>query len=464
MNRTKNQYSYRFLARVVIEAETPIAVGAGIQSSITDAPVAKDVNGLPYIPGTAICGVFRHVGKETYRQDTAFDQKFGFHEGRQSKGSLIYFSDALMIGEQGLPVDGLNPQPDTAFYKAYKNLPIRNRVCITDKGVGKKGAKFDHEVVYSGTRFCFEIEMHGKKEEEETFFSQLLRLMWSKNFRLGGNTRNGSGAVKIISCQTAKLNLKTEDDLSKYLEKSASLSGQFVSPCSEFSPGNSNQTQNEATWIEYELNIRPEDFFFFGSGHGDAQANADMTPVREDKVVWNSGTPQIPHLKKMNILIPASSVKGAIAHRVAYNYNLLKKRYAVRGTDARTGEENEAVMALFGYHNHEKMEMKRGNVIISDVFLPDSNHQEKYFNHISIDYFTGGGINGALFTDKVDLYTVEFKLTVSVHAKALEDETVKKSFEMTLNDICNGLLPLGGSVNRGYGCFNGSLTIKTNNK
>ena len=60
MDKTK-QYTHRFLARFVIEAETPLAVGSGEKDILTDALVATDVNGLPYIPGTAIAGVLRHA-------------------------------------------------------------------------------------------------------------------------------------------------------------------------------------------------------------------------------------------------------------------------------------------------------------------------------------------------------------------------------------------------------------------
>ncbi|MBR3713032.1 MAG: CRISPR-associated protein, partial [Bacteroidales bacterium] len=44
-------YTHRFLARMIIEAKTPLAVGSGDKDITTDALVATDVNGLPYIPG-----------------------------------------------------------------------------------------------------------------------------------------------------------------------------------------------------------------------------------------------------------------------------------------------------------------------------------------------------------------------------------------------------------------------------
>ena len=61
----KTEYTYRFLARFIIEAVTPLAVKSGDNNMLTDSLVALDVNGLPYIPGTSIAGKVRHaIGEE----------------------------------------------------------------------------------------------------------------------------------------------------------------------------------------------------------------------------------------------------------------------------------------------------------------------------------------------------------------------------------------------------------------
>jgi hypothetical protein len=46
---TKSKYTHRFIARIVMEAVTPLAVSNGEKSILTDALVATDVNGLPFI-------------------------------------------------------------------------------------------------------------------------------------------------------------------------------------------------------------------------------------------------------------------------------------------------------------------------------------------------------------------------------------------------------------------------------
>lgn len=461
MIREKNEYTYRFLSRIIIEAVTPLAVGTGVKQVITDAPIARDVNGLPYIPGTALAGVFRHICAEEYYDDASIDLFFGFHQNKNSEGSLLYFSDAIIVGEEGKPIDGLNTNLESSYYDLLRNLPIRNRVCITEKGVGKKGAKFDNEVVYAGTRFCFEIEMRGKEENEYDKFKRVLAVIKNKGFRIGGNSRNGYGAVEVVDCKVAKLNLEKSSDLQDYIEKSSSLSAELPSSFNEFTIEDNIDSDSDK-WIEYEMTLKPDDFFFFGSGSGDATAIADTVPVRECRIVWNSELPQRPEIKNKCILIPGTSVKGAISHRVAYNYNLLLKRYAGKDSEAKVGCYNEAVMELFGYHSENDKELKRGNVIFSDIILEEESplYEGKLFNHVSIDYFTGGAIDGALFTDRVDTDSRLFKFNISVRKDSLKDDNVRKAFEMTLQDICNGMLPLGGSVNRGYGCFSGEITLK----
>lgn len=43
--------SYKLVVRVIIEAQTPLCIGSGEKSILTDSEVMRDVNGLPYIPG-----------------------------------------------------------------------------------------------------------------------------------------------------------------------------------------------------------------------------------------------------------------------------------------------------------------------------------------------------------------------------------------------------------------------------
>ena len=200
---------------------------------------------------------------------------------------------------------------------------------------------------------------------------------------------------------------------------------------------------------------------FFGSGFGNDVA--DMTYVSNPCVIWKSGKGTFEEKEKF-ILIPASSVKGALSHRTAYYYNQLEGVFAdgltQKQLEEKAGSGNRAVRTLFGSAGDEHGRNKvRGRAIFSDVIVEKpSSARDKVLNHVSIDRFTGGAINGALF-DEETLFAkgTEFALTILVSRDAADEPNVIGAFEKALEDVCSGLLPLGGGVGRGNGTFTGNL-------
>jgi CRISPR/Cas system CSM-associated protein Csm3 (group 7 of RAMP superfamily) len=442
----KSQYRYRFISRIVIEAVTPIAVGSGDKDIITDARVIKDVNGLPYIPGTSLAGVLRHAVGEN-GSNSPF---WGFQDNNGGRGSEIIFSNANLVNSDGVAVDGF-VDTNNEFLRHYMNLPIRQHAKINDKGTAAKTGKFDEEIVFKGSRFCFEIEVLSE-EKKEHLMNDIIAQLYKGSFRLGGGTRSGFGEMKVVWCKKRLLDMNAADERKIYLDKSSSLSD---SSFWKDIKGENNGTDADKGWTKYELNLKPDNFFLFGSGFGND--DADMTPVTESCVNW-TGTEA--KFVDNNILIPATSVKGALAHRVAFYYNQLTGYMADQNEPEdyknHVGNKNDAVVALFGTEDTGDPNIQRGNVMISDVIqkTPDCKKHEKILNHVSIDRFTGGAIDGALFSESVtDGRESEFSLRIMVNDKVLEKEPVKESFEKALNDIRSGMLPLGGGVNRGNGIF-----------
>ena len=453
-------YNHRFFARFVIEAKTPLAIGSGEKDILTDALVATDVNGLPYIPGTAIAGVVRHMIEGVKPKGVDANQIFGFQAKKDGRGSEIIFSEAKILDSKGEVVDGMNLKAkDDSLLKYYENLPIRQHVRINEKGVTDKAGKFDEQVVFAGTRFCFEIEMVAKDTKDEANFQKAIEQIQSKTFRIGGGTRCGFGEIKVVKLYKRSLDLKQSNDLDLYLSKSSNLSKEWT----VWDEQETKQEDKAKGWIKYELKLNPEDFFLFGSGFGDDEV--DMTPVKAKKVDWSSG---VGEMKENLILIPATSVKGALAHRLAFYYNKFNHVYADNFTTDKerenvVGKNNAAVKSLFGSEGEKDTDNKmvnqvRGNLLFSDV-IEDKLLNDKILNHVAIDRFTGGAIDGALFSEKTTYGKGhEFPLTILVKGSALEtDENIKKALEFAMIDICKGLLPLGGGVNRGNGVFTGRL-------
>lgn len=451
----KNQY--RFLARIIIEAKTPLNIGSGNKGIKSDSLVLRDINGLPFIPGTTIAGLLRHtLGDDADK-----------YMGSQEMGSPLIVTEAKMLDDDGIVLDGILSQDKlhSPFLANFRQLPIRQHAKIGDRGATIKGGKFDEEIVLKGARFCFEMELLSDNDND-TKFKDILNTLNSDTFRIGSGSRSGFGEIEVVGsqCQFKKINLENPEQKEWYLKKSSSLSEKW-----QDAETIKLETTKTKGWTTYEIQLNPIDFMLFGSGFGNDKA--DMTFVRESFVDWST-TPAIVKDHEQVILIPASSVKGALSHRLAFHYNKLKKIFADDLPEGKkikdfVGKNNEAVKAVFGSEGEKgsdgKMQNKLcGNVLMSDI-IQEATVSSKILNHVSIDRFTGGAIDGALFNEET-LYGKgqSFNLKLIVNNDAFKDEDVQTAFEDSLRDLCSGMLPLGGGVNRGNGCFKGTMK-KTEN-
>jgi CRISPR/Cas system CSM-associated protein Csm3 (group 7 of RAMP superfamily) len=455
-----------------MEAITPLSVSSGEKDVLSDALVVVDVNGFPYIPGTSLAGVIRHAIGEKDAEKFFGYQRFG--KSSEGEGSKIIFTSAQMIGEDGKVIDGLRNRQDfkSDFYKRFDTLPVRQHVKISNKGVSVDKAKFDEQIVFKGTRFCFEIELvsDGSAESKNSFNSVLNKLA-AKSFTVGSGTRGGFGKFEIRKelSKIAFLNLTQDDHLKDYLNKSADLSDDDFWNKEKIYLEPFKADNDDSKWIEYKLTLTSDDFFLFGSGFENEKAK--MTPVKESYIEWEANRAKF---KDNNILIPATSLKGALSHRVAFYFNKLTKQFADKSdTNPKTGSENPAVYALFGSEDTDDTQI--GNVLFFDI-IERPRAGEKILNHVAIDRFTGGAIDGALFSEEVNYgngqtFTTRFlinkpKVKANVKKIILEKScsenlefdasTVFKSLQLAVDDLCNEMLPLGGGVNRGNGYFKGT--------
>ncbi len=403
----------RDIAHIIIEAQTPLKVGSNASDFLQDSPVQKDFNNLPMILGTSLAGVLR---KEFSHSEAK--ELFG-----EKDGSKVIFSNALLVDENNKVQESLLLKK-SPFLTIFEHLPIREHTVISSKGVSDN--KFDEEVVYKGTRFKFSIELI---EDDKESFERLLSMLSLSSLRFGGGSTKGFGKFKVLSIESKRF------DAQNYLTYSSSLN--YVLR------GESRivEAKENANYTKYTLKITPEDFFMFGSGFGDS--DADATPVYEKVVDYASAK-----LFEEMILIPASSIKGALAHRTTFHYNSL-----IGNTiEAKNGIDN--ITEIFGEakNSKKKIDGSKGKVIFSDDF--QTKEDTKVFDHVSIDRFTGGAKDGALFQEKTIADDREYEIEILLHKDVNDKE--RKAFENALEDITIGMLPLGGATTKGHGVFTGS--------
>lgn len=429
----------RFLAHIIMEAKTPLKVGGGKNDLFYDATVQRDWNGLPMILGTSMAGILRAAFEENNSKGTA-NEIFGTRykeknndndkgekesESEDLIGSRLMVSNALLLDEKGKVYEELLLEK-SKFLRLFDILPIRDHVAIGANGTAKDAGKFDEEVVYKGARFKLSLELNGSKDE----FEKILNLLSDPALRLGGGSSKGFGSFAINEIKYGEF-----EQFSSSLNKEPDGFRDF----------DLKNTTNDK-FLKYELKISPDDFFMFGSGFGDDEA--DQTPIIESVINYKTRK-----LSKQKVLIPASSIKGALSHRTAFNYNKIKNHF---GAEAKVGNKNDAVKEIFGYEKSKMDNGAKGKILLSDCFLDyDKEKDTKVFEHVSIDRFTGGAIDGALFQEKTVAKKSEFIIEILLK-KGVSNEALK-AFEAALKDVVEGCLPLGGATTKGHGFFKGEI-------
>lgn len=452
-----------FIANIVIEAKTPLKVGSSDIDIYMDSPVQKDWNSLPMILGSSIAGALRSkfsknenlydlfgddVDEQIDKKEAISNKKLSSKEKEiifeSLKGSRLVISNALLCDENMRVCETLLLEK-SEFLSKFDELIFRNHNRINKKGVVDEAAKFDEEVVFKGSRFKFRLEIiDGSKNE----LKDIITILKSSDFRLGGGATKGFGDIEIIDELSSWDEFEINSD--EYRKTSSSLNQTLNKKLTELNlDGKLNSLEKSSlNLIKYTLKLKPDNFFMFGSGFGDEEA--DMTPVYEKVIVYENNKGKF---SKFKTLIPASSIKGAISHRSVYHLNLLKAKFI------EDGDVRDNLDTIFGYEkdsktsSDKKPDGKKGNILMSDLFIEVKD--EKIFDHVAIDRFSGGAIDGALFQEKTTHYDKELKIEILLFDDVCEDE--KNAFENALNDICNAMLPLGGTTTKGHGFFNGTL-------
>jgi RAMP superfamily len=124
------------------------------------------------------------------------------------------------------------------------------------------------------------------------------------------------------------------------------------------------------------------------------------------------------------------------------------------------GNNNKGVKELFGFVADDKSAAKceeitaaKGKVIINDFLWNEAFPNQQRIAHVSIDRFTGGALDSALFTER-PLWRGTFPaITILILEADRLSKKARLAFKATLDDLVESRLALGGGAGRGLGYF-----------
>ena len=168
---------------------TPAALFDGT-GDITDNNVLKGKDGKPYIPGSTLAGICRHYIAKLAGNDFVNDI-FGTDENDENTQSKIIFYDAF-LSEGG-------------------QTQIRDGVKIGKTKVAEDGAKYDYEVVNSGSKFVFRLCMDYNDDTKQVV-DYIQQGINSGEIRVAAKKNMGFGEMKLADVKALCIDLETNTD------------------------------------------------------------------------------------------------------------------------------------------------------------------------------------------------------------------------------------------------------------
>ncbi len=409
---------YEFSA--VLRLASAALIGCGV-SEMTDIDVIRDVDGVPYIPASAIAGVLRHLTAELMDEPihtsiwgTLGSKISGQADSRQSAVTLhdLVPCDAKKITTQ-----------------------IRDAIRLDPKtGLVADTAKFDHEVIEHGADFIFRMQVRYSASvpqvEAAGFLACIHALLVSSEVHVGARTTNGLGRLEYSNSGQPVIShyatgTSPRDRLDWLLRKPRPLPNQEMQSIMDMA---SERTRSGKVRISARFKVRRS--MIVRSYPGD--------PEMPDAVQFKSGS---------DYIIPGSSLKGAIrarATRIARHLShddTVAARYIDR---------------LFGTIEGAKDgKARRGRIRVQEILLDGLAPELQ--TRIKTDRFTGGTIEGALF-DSMPLFVKKDDngkmLQITMDIEKAGDDDIGLML-LVLKDLWTGMVALGGEKNVGRGALEG---------
>ena len=402
LKENSNLITKRIVALCKMRLLSPALIGSG-EDENTDRDVYLDVNQSPIISGTSLAGVLRSAMDE---KDAAI--LFGPQinkPGDESAISQLWVLDAPALVEEK-DKNGVLPA----------KVIIIDNVALEENKVAKPGAKFDFEAIERDSYFHLRLQLIVRKnshENTEALFEELLPKL--NTLYIGGKTSRGFGKLQCESVykKVFENNNTGLKDWKKF---------------------------NWDEWILYVqaekcdnselLSYKPEHISLIS-----AELNLKGTLlIRDDYSV--TGDEDSAHITSAGkSVIYGTSWAGAMKNGLA------------RFID--TNNCKNYLDEVFGYIDGKtkpKQHYPSKVRVDASYFENESRHPVM---RVKIDRWTGGTVNGALFT-----VCPQFggKVTLTIHYPK-DDCAIKQLFILALQAIDLGIITIGGETAIGRGVF-----------
>lgn len=375
-----------------LKLETPLHITSGEISLETDAAILQTAGGRIYIPGTSMAGALRARAQEFFEEEELIDLIFGYQErDNKSHRSRIFVEDA---------------------YADRATTSIRDGVAIDRRcGSASEGAKYDLEITPKNLEFPLLIKLEIREGDDEAKMRQLVFCLVEDlregRIKLGGGKSRGLGRC-TFEYEHRRLDFGDPAQVSAYL-CGRDINNLFEVPHGDPSdPAGILSPREEFEELDCSIEMEIKDVpFLIKDGGWDDDFDAIFTRCLESN-------------DNLSDYIPGSSIKGVIrahAERILRTLgadvcDILDQQNSCNANvktalkeDDKGGKPEEddrvriirenscPICRLFG-NSH-----LAGRIRFDDAFF-ESPPPKKKLDHVAIDRFTGGAMDGKLFNEQ----------------------------------------------------------------
>ena len=471
-------------------------------------------NGLkePTIPGRSIRGAVRAACNVLWEERKLKDDPSGVFSETNWKS---LWGDDLAHHEGGSP-DDLRPVRRSALtfhavsFPQYKDsdpgespLPRRHGVGIDrTTGAASDGALYEHEFLPRGTAFDIRITAEGRDGEQKNdterkdnkqsdgipgpapsdtvkkLLEFIVDVLTSGAVCLGGRTGSGQGTIQVIEPKLRRTGKTTDAGA---LTAPADVLDALIGEDEEGTPiplerggwSLEEPARIKITWWSPTGIFVAEDEKLTKQRKAQKEAENEEKGINEEvhEVVYPLRDPSV-EWENAQLLIPGTSIRGALrsrASRIARTVLAARddfKPLTSHDIHEQIAAEPNLVRYMFGSTEY------RGAVTVHDCLSTDPGKCIEV-THNAIDRWTGGVIDGGLFTEAVYLGTHWEPITIDIDLRQLlnnieaekgpEDREQSKPTHadyahaayvllgLVLAELSAGTLPLGSRSTRGLG-------------
>lgn len=453
---------------------SPLQIGSG-DNNVTDHDIIKDAQGRPFIPASAIAGYFRDALFRSLL--TQMDKEDARRTIDTALGYVLINSDedgdTSTTGMISVPEDDDSPQSQKSsviFYDATINeeqfhVTRRDQVALNERKSSVRGAKFDTEILEPDVTFDTYLEEVLSEDNVESMTEKILRIWSGKEVAFGAKTTRGMGAIEVEKIWEKDFDLNTPDgtkewvNFSVYGEPYGNTFTEDDEVTKRYASSKTANTPGSSCTITLSLQqaggISIRRYTTGPSASPDNDSNKKnrasvQIPDYEQMTEYvrqkqnsdqNSSSEEPVWVSVQKPVIPGTSWAGAFRHHM-------------KGLMSATEHEMEC------WFGHVRGKDKTKSIItFSDSIIKGAS--SKLLSRNAIDRFSGGTIDGALFTEKT-YYGGHTDLKISFREDVRQNENIKsasiekkykEALAATIADLHAGFMAIGGLTAVGRGLF-----------